>query len=47
MLALSWYANNFVRISGNWVHVFDVERNGSVYDGESMDALQLRLQFAY
>lgn len=46
-LALSWYANNFVRISGNWVHVFDVERSGSVYDGESMDALQMRLQFAY
>jgi phosphate-selective porin OprO/OprP len=46
-LALSWYANNYVRISGNWVHVFDVDRARSVYDDESMDALQMRLQFAY
>lgn len=44
-LGLGWYANNFVRISGNLVHVFDID--GGKYDGESFNALQMRFQFAY
>jgi phosphate-selective porin OprO/OprP len=44
-LGLGWYANNFVRLSGNWVHVYEIE--GGPFNGQSMDALQARLQFAY
>jgi len=44
-LGLGWYAGNYVRVSGNWVHVFDID--GGKYDGQSLDALQMRLQFAY
>ncbi|MFT3931137.1 MAG: porin [Spongiibacteraceae bacterium] len=44
-LGLGWYANNFVRISGNLVHVYDID--GGKYDGESMNALQMRFQLAY
>lgn len=44
-LGLGWYANNFVRISGNLVHVVDID--GGKYDGESLNALQMRFQFTY
>lgn len=44
-LGLGWYANPYVRISGNWVHVLDL--NGGLYDGKEVDALQMRFQFAY
>ena len=44
-LGLGWYANNFVRISGNWVHVFDID--GGKYDDGSLNALQMRFQLAY
>src|SRR5690606_22538679 len=46
-LGLSWYANNFVRVSGNWVHVFDIDRRGTPFDEETLDFLQMRMQFAY
>lgn len=44
-LGLGWYANNFVRISSNWVHVFDID--GGNYDDGSLNALQMRFQLAY
>jgi phosphate-selective porin OprO/OprP len=44
-LGLGWYANPFVRISGNWVRVLDLDRG--LYDSKDVDALQMRLQFAY
>lgn len=44
-LGLNWYANDYVRLSGNWVHVFDID--GGAYDGENLDALQMRVQLAY
>lgn len=44
-LGLGWYANNFVRISGNWVHVYTIDEG--TYDGATMNALQMRFQFAY
>lgn len=46
-LGLSWYANNFVRISGNWIHVYPIDRKGSAFDDEILDVLQMRMQFAY
>lgn len=44
-LGLGWYANNYVRLSGNWVHVYEID--GGPFNGQSMNALQARLQFAY
>ncbi len=44
-LGLGWYANNFVRISGNLVHVYAID--GGKYDDESLNALQMRFQLAY
>lgn len=44
-LGLGWYANNFVRLSGNWVHVYEIE--GGPFKDQSMNVLQARMQFAY
>jgi len=44
-LGLGWYANNFVRLSGNWVHVYDID--GGPFKDQSMNVLQARMQFAY
>ena len=44
-LGLGWYANNFVRLSGNWIHVYDID--GGPFNDQSMNVLQARMQFAY
>lgn len=44
-LGLSWFLTRVVRISANWVHVLDVDKGP--HDGQPLDALQLRWQFAY
>lgn len=44
-LGLGWYANNFVRVSGNWVRAYAID--GGKYDGQTLNALQMRFQFAY
>jgi hypothetical protein len=36
---------NDASISGNWVHVYAIDEG--IYDGATMDALQMRFQFAY
>lgn len=43
--ALNWYLNNFVRTSLNYVHVLDIE--GGSFTGRDLDAVQIRLQFAF
>lgn len=44
-LGLGWYPNNFVRVSGNWVRAYPI--SGGAYDRQTMNALQMRFQFAY
>lgn len=44
-LGLGLYPNNFVRVSGNWVRAYPI--NGGTYDSQTMNALQMRFQFAY
>lgn len=44
-LGLNWYANQFFRTSLNYVHVLSID--GGNFDGENLNALQLRFQLAY
>ena len=44
-LGIGWYANNYVRICGEWVHVYAID--GGTYDGDSLNTLQMRFQLAY
>lgn len=43
--ALNTYLNQYFRASLNYVHVLDIE--GGSFADKDLNALQLRLQFAY
>lgn len=44
-LAVNYSMNPYIRISANWVHVISIDEGP--YDGEEVDALQMRFQFIY
>jgi phosphate-selective porin OprO/OprP len=44
-LALNTYLNPYFRASVNYIHLLDI--NGGSFPGKDLNALQLRLQFAY
>ncbi len=46
-LGVSWYLNAFMRVSGNYVKVLKIDRDGNVFDGQELAAYQMRLQLAF
>ncbi len=44
-IGVNWYPTRNLRLSGNWVHVVDID--GGPNDGESLHAIQVRMQLAY
>lgn len=46
-VALSWYLNNFMRVSANYVKVMDLDRAGNAFDGQHPAAYETRLQLAF
>ncbi|MDJ0806734.1 MAG: porin [Gammaproteobacteria bacterium] len=46
-LGLNWYPNVNVRLMANYIHVLNVDRPGSVYDGDGSQIFQIRSQLDF
>lgn len=46
-LGVNWYATSNLRFSANYIKVLELDRPGSVYDGEELDSLVVRAQIDF
>lgn len=46
-LGVNWYATSNLRFAANYIKVLELDRSGSVYDGEELDSLVVRAQIDF
>lgn len=46
-LGLNWYATSNIRFAANYIHLLDLDRPGSIYDGQALDTLLARAQIDF